>query len=125
MRQVRDVLKALQDLPPSDRLLSVTLITSDLAQLPPLDLRLPRMGISGTAVVTPPYPADLVQTPQQDAVKSSQIRTLVIVLIWLMAIIVPIVQQRLSTEGQLVTDAEVGTLSFALAITTLMKQGRK
>jgi hypothetical protein len=36
-----------------------------------------------------------------------------------------IVQQRLSTEGQLVTDAEVGTLSFALAITALMKQGRK
>ena len=104
------------------RLLFVTLITPDPAQLPPLDLRLPRMGISGTAVVTPPPPADLVQTPQQDAVKSSQIRTLVKVLIWLMAIIV---QQRLSTEGQLVTDAEVGTLSFALAITALMKQGRK
>jgi hypothetical protein len=42
-----------------------------------------------------------------------------------MAIVVPIVQQRLSAEGQAITDAEIGTLSFALAITALMKQGRK
>lgn len=52
----------------------------------------------------------------------AQLQTLAIVLVWLLAVIVPIVQQRLGAEGQLVTDAEVGTLSFALAITVLLKQ---
>lgn len=57
--------------------------------------------------------------------RHAQLMTFVIVLVWLMAILVPIVQQRLNAEGQLVTDAEVGTISLALAITALMKQGRK
>jgi hypothetical protein len=39
-----------------------------------------------------------------------------------MAIIVPVVQQCLTAGAQSVTDAEVGTISLALAITALMKQ---
>lgn len=71
-----------------------------------------------------PYPADLARALQDDAGKSrhAQLQTLAIVLVWLMAIIVPIVQARLSAEAQTMTDAEVGTLSLALAITALMKQ---
>jgi hypothetical protein len=126
MQKVHAALKALQELPSaSDALLAANLIT-----MLPVDLRssvrMPRMIISGTVVVTPPppYPADLVQTPQQqDAAKTShaQFMTLVKVLIWLLLIIVPVVEQRLGAEARSVTDAEVGTVSLALAITVLMK----
>lgn len=51
-----------------------------------------------------------------------QVQTLGLVLVWLMAIIVPVVQQCLTAGAQSVTDAEVGTISLALAITALMKQ---
>lgn len=74
------------------------------------------------------YVYDLARAPQPASPardRHAQTRALLIVLVWLMAVILPIVQQCLSAEGQLVTDAEVGTLSFALAITVLLKQGKK
>jgi hypothetical protein len=131
---IRAVIRAVRDLPPSDILLLGELL--DTLRKPtsyetllktPFELLLPRMTITATAIVKPPYPADLVQAPPQDAVKArqAQLRTLAMVLIWLMAIIVPIVQQRFGAEGQAITDAEVGTTSLALAITVLMKQSRK
>jgi hypothetical protein len=121
MQKLPGILKLLQDARISYRTLQML---SEFEEMSPLDfrasLRMPPMQISGTAVVTPPHPADLVQTPQAAKLSHAQLRTLLIGLVWLLAIIVPIVQQRLSAEAQMVTDAEVGTLSLALAITVLM-----
>jgi hypothetical protein len=65
---IRAVIRAVRDLPPSDILLLGELL--DTLRKPtsyetllktPFELLLPRMTITATAIVKPPYPADLVQ----------------------------------------------------------------
>jgi hypothetical protein len=76
---------------------------------------------------SPPYPAELAHAAHQDGAAKAhyaQIRTLAIVLVWLVAMITPVVEQRIGAEAQSITQAEVGQISLALAITVLMKKAR-
>jgi hypothetical protein len=121
MQEVRAVIQAVQDLPPTeiDRLADIV----SVLKTGRLEARLTRPGAVAFRVI-PPYPADLVRDPPQATsakVRRAQLQALVMVLVWLLAITVPLVQQRLSAEAQSVTDAEVGTISLALAVTALMK----
>jgi hypothetical protein len=94
---------------------------------PPLDKR--EVLLTALVVFSPQSPsaagAESVRLPDAAKPTRVQLQTLVMALIWLMAVIVPIVQQRLSAEGQSVTEAEVGTVGLALAATALLKQARK
>lgn len=126
----RAILKVLQELTPVERRLLADMVGKQV-EVPPRVaervLSILNSQRTGSDLLPLP-PANLAQVPQPAGTaktRHAQLQTLVIVLIWLMAIIVPIVQQRLGAEAQSITDAEVGTASLALAITTLMKQARK
>jgi hypothetical protein len=76
---------------------------------------------------SPPYPAELVLSAHQDdsaKARYVQIRTLAIVLVWLVAMITPVVEQRIGAKAQSITEAAVGQISLALAIIALMKKAR-
>jgi hypothetical protein len=94
------------------------------------NLVMPRMSVSGTVTVTPPppYPADLVrQDAKVPAVKTSnkQFWTLVVVLVFVMAIIGPFVEQHLSAHAQSLTNEEVGAFCAALGIIAILQAMRK
>jgi hypothetical protein len=123
---VRAILRAVRDLPAADLML-LSELAKVLKQKHPNDPIEYQWRLGGSPFyisMGQPFPADLDE-PASSPQARKHLQALAVALVWLMAIIVPIVQQRLSAEGQIITDAEVGTLSFALAITALLKQAKK
>lgn len=77
-------------------------------------------------IIDPPELSELSARAAREGLAGlSPLQVLAVVLVWLLAVGVPVAQQALPPEAQTVVSNEYGTLGLGIAITLLIVQNRK